>query len=110
MSDHSLHVPVEPVPIQKMDTPVGLFRGACCCGWLSDGFGGENDARRMASQHVLAKNLPKILEAIRPGWFQELAEHPTDYAKVLHHLATCPEPFCVNLDRQLREASSCPNE
>lgn len=54
--DENAHVPSEPKPIQKMDTPVGLFRGTCSCGWVSQGFGSIYQARRMAAQHAEAKN------------------------------------------------------
>lgn len=47
------HVPgVE--PIAKLDTPVGLYRGCCSCGWVSGGVESEAAATRSASQHAKA--------------------------------------------------------
>jgi len=39
-----------------MDTPVGLFKGTCSCGWVSNGFGTEHQARKMSKDHVRASN------------------------------------------------------
>lgn len=48
------HAPLV-VPRPKMDTPTGLFAGACVCGWVSDGLESESKAHRSAHQHVDAK-------------------------------------------------------
>lgn len=45
---------IEPRP--KMDTPVGLFAGACSCGWKSAGLESERGAEASARQHCRDKN------------------------------------------------------
>lgn len=43
------------VPKPKMDTPTGLFAGACSCGWVSQGIELAAGAWRSAQQHAEAK-------------------------------------------------------
>lgn len=49
-----IHIP-SIVPKPKMDTPTGLFGGACSCGWHSDGIESESGARKSADQHAETK-------------------------------------------------------
>lgn len=58
MTDATVHVPTT-TPRQKMDTPVGLFSGACSCGWRSTGLNNQPGALKDARQHADAKNTPR---------------------------------------------------
>lgn len=49
------HVPAV-LPLVKMDTPRGLFRGACSCGWRSSGIESKERAKRSARQHATTWN------------------------------------------------------
>ena len=40
----------------KMDTPIGLFRGVCSCGWRQVGVDSLRGAITAAAQHADAKN------------------------------------------------------
>lgn len=51
--DNARHMPFV-MPTQKMDTPSGLFRGECSCGWRG-GVDSERGARMAAVQHANAK-------------------------------------------------------
>lgn len=54
-SDTAIHVPYT-VPVQKMDTPTGLFAGRCRKCDYAGGPTSERDAYRDATQHADAKN------------------------------------------------------
>lgn len=55
------HVPAI-VPAQKMDTPEGIWRGACSCGWLQSGPDSERGAIQASNQHAAAKNAQARLD------------------------------------------------
>lgn len=46
------------VPVVKMDTPRGLARPKCSCGWQSEGFfgTGSRELRQCGDQHVRDKH------------------------------------------------------
>lgn len=44
------------MPIKKMDTPDGLFKGTCSCSWVSEGIENEAGAKKAAREHADAKN------------------------------------------------------
>jgi hypothetical protein len=48
-------------PTQKMDTPTGLFRGVCSCGWLG-GVDTQKFATKAALQHKEAKERQALAE------------------------------------------------
>lgn len=54
-SGTAIHVPYV-VPVQKMDTPTGLFAGRCRKCDYAGGPTSERDAYRDATQHADAKN------------------------------------------------------
>lgn len=61
------HVALAPIPVRKMDTPEGLFKGACSCGWESNGVGLLKDARHAAKSHVNDKTQNEIDNAETVG-------------------------------------------
>jgi hypothetical protein len=75
------HIP-QIVPRPKMDTPTGLFGGACSCGWVSDGLEPESGAFKSALQHADAKN--RGHQVSPPG----------------HHDAVTSAPTCVSIDHE----------
>lgn len=55
-------------PIAKLDTPEGLYKGCCSCGWVSTGIESEHAALRSATQHARAKAAFSDDPPMRPLW------------------------------------------
>lgn len=86
--------------VEKMDTPVGLWRGRCSCGWISQGVGSNAEALRSANEHCQTMNRREAcecFEGVLLGQGRGYTFPPEHDAVIVRRCETC-ERYAGDLD------------